>query len=317
MRKKYTQKFVESLLLEKNIKLHCKYKNCKQKLDVECLVCGLMDSVRWSPEFTNIKNRGDGCPQCSKNLKPTQEFIENFLLGKKIKLYDKYKNCKQKLDVECLNCGFHDFERWAPRLDNIQNGQTGCPDCYGNLKPTQKFVENFLLRKDIKLHSKYKNNRQKLDVECLNCGFHDFLGWAPTFNSIKSKGSGCPHCCSGKTQKHLFEILQKLENGWIFGFKNFDWLLGPKNKKRMEIDCWNPTRKIAIEYDGRQHYEPVLDFGGIKEFQKIQERDIRKNNLIASHPEDVKYFIRIPYWEPVTEENVKRILTENGVISFG
>ena len=34
---------------------------------------------------------------------------------------------------------------------------------------------------------------------------------------------------------------------------------------------------ICIEYDGRQHYQPVKDFGGETEFEKIKLRDNIKN----------------------------------------
>lgn len=42
--------------------------------------------------------------------------------------------------------------------------------------------------------------------------------------------------------------------------------------------------------------------------QKTKKLDQRKNKLISEHSEDVKIFIRIPYWEPITEENAKRLL---------
>ena len=31
------------------------------------------------------------------------------------------------------------------------------------------------------------------------------------------------------------------------------------------------------------------------------------------HPNEIKHFIRIPYWEPLTEENIRNILTKNGI----
>ena len=82
----------------------------------------------------------------------------------------------------------------------------------------------------------------------------------------------------------------------------------------MELDIYIADLKLAIEYDGKQHFKPIDFWGGIEQYQKTQHRDQLKNKLIAEHPEEVKHFIRIPYWEKLTEENVKRILTENKVV---
>lgn len=45
---------------------------------------------------------------------------------------------------------------------------------------------------------------------------------------------------------------------------------------RQHLDIWIPEYKIAIEYHGRQHYEPVDFFGGENGFLKTQERDKKK-----------------------------------------
>lgn len=48
---------------------------------------------------------------------------------------------------------------------------------------------------------------------------------------------------------------------------------------RQHLDIWIPEYNIAIEYHGRQHYEPVDFFGGEDTFLKTQERDKRKIKL--------------------------------------
>jgi hypothetical protein len=49
------------------------------------------------------------------------------------------------------------------------------------------------------------------------------------------------------------------------------------------IDIYFPHKNIAIEYQGRQHQEPVEYFGGEDSFEKQQERDKRKKSLCDSH----------------------------------
>lgn len=58
---------------------------------------------------------------------------------------------------------------------------------------------------------------------------------------------------------------------------------------RQHFDIWFPNWKIAVEYHGRQHFEPVEFFGGEKAFHKTVERDKRKADLSKRH--DVKLLI--------------------------
>ncbi|MDM8524283.1 hypothetical protein QUF80_13015 [Desulfococcaceae bacterium HSG8] len=45
------------------------------------------------------------------------------------------------------------------------------------------------------------------------------------------------------------------------------------------LDIWIPAWKIAIEYHGTQHFEPVEFFGGIEGFEATKKRDARKKRL--------------------------------------
>lgn len=48
---------------------------------------------------------------------------------------------------------------------------------------------------------------------------------------------------------------------------------------RQHLDIWIPEYSIAVEYHGRQHFEPVEFFGGQEAFEKSVLRDKRKENL--------------------------------------
>ncbi|MCW7494701.1 hypothetical protein ND861_18575 [Leptospira sp. 2 VSF19] len=52
-----------------------------------------------------------------------------------------------------------------------------------------------------------------------------------------------------------------------------DWL------GRQHFDIWFPNWKIAVEYHGKQHFEPVEFFGGASNFDKTVERDLRKAEI--------------------------------------
>jgi len=46
---------------------------------------------------------------------------------------------------------------------------------------------------------------------------------------------------------------------------------------------WIPEIKMAIEYNGLQHYEPVEFFGGQKGFEDTVNRDNRKRKKCKEH----------------------------------
>lgn len=48
---------------------------------------------------------------------------------------------------------------------------------------------------------------------------------------------------------------------------------------RQHLDIFIPELKLAIEYQGAQHFRPIKFFGGEKAFRKIQESDRRKKYL--------------------------------------
>lgn len=65
-----------------------------------------------------------------------------------------------------------------------------------------------------------------------------------------------------------------------------------KNKFQLPFDFYLPDYNICIEYDGKQHFEPVDLFGGEDGFAKRQKNDNIKNKYCLEHNITL---IRIPY----------------------
>ncbi|MDR0957515.1 MAG: hypothetical protein LBM09_03005, partial [Candidatus Nomurabacteria bacterium] len=61
---------------------------------------------------------------------------------------------------------------------------------------------------------------------------------------------------------------------------------------QQHYDIYIPKHKIAIEYQGDQHFRPVDFFGGEKVFKQNQERDLRKKQL--SKKNDIKLIEVLP-----------------------
>jgi hypothetical protein len=64
------------------------------------------------------------------------------------------------------------------------------------------------------------------------------------------------------------------------------------------FDVWIPSRNLAIEYNGKQHYEPVDFFGGDEGFKNQKRRDRRKAALCVKN--GVRLFI-VRYDEDMDE----------------
>lgn len=264
---KISHVFVEQKCLEKNIKLLSVYINSKTKMHVQCLTCGFYDFERWAPTYQDIL-RG-GCRKCAKNLKYTTEEVKKEFLKRNILLFSEYKGARTRLDVQCLVCGFRDPSRWSPLYDNVVHKGFGCPKCGRNLSPTLEEVRQFLFDKNIRLLSdKYKNSQQKLEVECLICGFCDFEKWHPMYNTIHDDSGGCP-ICARKKQKQTnlkrygfehptqnAEIARKAARNTAKNYILFHW------KTNEEIVCRASYERVIVDWlnETKQEFDWQIPF---------------------------------------------------------
>jgi hypothetical protein len=80
----------------------------------------------------------------------------------------------------------------------------------------------------------------------------------------------------------------------------------PKWLGRQHFDVWVPSRNIAVEYHGEQHYLAVQAFGGAAGLQRTRERDARKRKL--AHENGI-HLIEISFNDPFTDEWLSGRLT--------
>lgn len=208
------------------------------------------------------------------NKKTTEEFINQSKTIHKNK-YDyslvTYKASKTNVDIICPIHGI-----FSQRPNDHLCGK-GCPRCYDNRRgKTLLLTTEEFIKKAKEVHSNkydysksvYTNTRTKIDIICPIHGL-----FSQKANGHLN-GKGCPKCNSSHGENNVREFL--LKNNIVFvEQKRFN---NCKNKKALPFDFYLKELNVCIEYQGRQHYEPVDVFGGEEGLVVRTKNDLIKRN---------------------------------------
>lgn len=109
-----------------------------------------------------------------------------------------------------------------------------------------------------------------------------FLIWTRTDRKPRSKG-----------EREVIAYLNK--NGYKYR-REYRIRCNLGFQRNVYIDFYLPKENVFIEYNGRQHYEPVEYFGGEEQFERQQKRDAWVRHYCIDH--GIK-LIEIPYYSDV------------------
>ena len=210
--------------------------------------------------------------KCDKNPKhKSEQFKLHALCG-----FDKSKNASS-----CRQC--NSFAQWC--LDN---------DC-------QEYLE--VWRYDL-------NNIDPTEISFgshIECGFYcnkcdDIFQTTP--NIITTHGLFCPVCNTSKSKGEIV-ISNILDKNFIQyqSQKTFDNLIGIGGGN-LSYDFCLPDYNMLIEFQGKQHEEPIDYFGGKEQFECQQEHDRRKRKYAVDH--NIK-LLEIWYYD---FDNIEQIIME-------
>jgi hypothetical protein len=301
MGKALSHNYIVKLLKNNNIIIVSgTYKNCNTKLLLMCKVCGYEYYCSYS-SFRKSK-----CASCSEVLKHSITKCREVAALKNGRcLSSVYNNAKELLQWECAK-----GHMWHANFDNIKNKNKWCAICAGVSKHDLSFIKEFAgLMGGECLSKSYKNAHTKLSWQCKKG--HT---WMACFDSLLNGKTWCPSCKTGRTVTKIKDILCRIYPDYkiLTEYNKFGWL---KNRRRMRLDLFVPEIKLAIEYDGEQHFKEVKIFGGESKLKYIQKMDKIKNLKIANNKNDIKHFVRISFLEKITEGNIRNILQQYGVPS--
>ncbi len=232
----------------------------------------------WKASYSSIQS-GRRCLICFGNVPKVVDDYHELASIRNFKFAgDKFPQNIQ--EITKWKCKFD--HAWKACYNNIRNGN-GCPEC------TNRIPKNLDNYKDIAKSKGFEyilNEIPKTTQDSID-GWKDIKGhiWSSNYNGIQ-QNHGCPLCKSRRSEKLCREILQELFEV-KFPTKKPLFLRG------LELDCYNEDLKLALEYNGKQHYEFVEFFHKTEEkFNKLKERDQKKYKLCEAN--NIKLII-VPY----------------------
>jgi len=199
----------------------------------------------------------------------------------------------------CPVCGYE----WRASVGSRVRGN-GCAVCAGQevLKGYNDLESNYPeIAKE--WHPTLNGSLKPSDVTCHN---DQRIFWIcehghiwPSIIAHRTNGTGCPICNVSKGEKEVLELLKKHNIVFKIQYK-FD---NCKYERPLPFDfaIMNTKNELVflIEYDGKQHFEPI-DFANKGEkwakeqFELVQTKDKIKNNYCKKNNIPL---LRIPYTE--------------------
>lgn len=293
------EEYVKKLSIENpKIEVIGEYINSKTKILHHCLI----HDICWEIAPDKALRRKSGCPECAKEsfyntrAKTRDIYISELSIkNPNIELTGDYLGNKKLTQHRCRK---HNY-LFDAMPDTMLSG-CGCKYCkseklkYYHLKTEDYYIEEITEKNpNVKLIGKYYDGSTPTEHLCL---IHN-ISWCPTPAYIL-QGGVCPECKAEKISKGERYISEWLTT-YGFEYEPQKIFSDCCDIKPMPFDFYLPKQNIIIEYDGRQHFEPIEYFGGQEKFEIQQRHDNMKNEYCKNNGISL---LRIPYFKDIEEE---------------
>lgn len=101
-----------------------------------------------------------------------------------------------------------------------------------------------------------------------SCGNQNFI-YVDSHSLRRGNTLSCG-CLKSKDELKLLQILNQLNISYEYQKTFSDCKI---IDKKLSFDFYLPDYKIILEYDGKQHFEPIQCFGGEARYKEQQKRD--------------------------------------------
>ena len=214
--------------------------------------------------------RGDNCPKCVRenDKLDTIEFIRRAreLYGNRYD-YSKaiYTRWCDDITIICPKHGEF-IQRAGSHLSGNKCKQCHLEDCVTDVDEVihnARMVHGDTYEYDA---SSYRKTKLPMRIKCKK---HGWFKMTP-FQHISARGK-CKKC----TESYGEKIIRMCLDQWGIPYRQ-EYRI--KNQQR--LDFYLPENRLAIEFNGLQHYKPVKTFGGMETLLRNRERDKTKKKTL-------------------------------------
>jgi len=198
MTRKLSDKQARKIMLAAKLKPIEPYKSAWTNWKCICLKCG----QTCNPKYGNIKNRGGGCPECSKvkrglNKRTSHNVAEKYMLKAGLKPLEPYRTAHLEWKCRCLVCSrIITTTYWS--VKNTKSSKLGCATCKG-VKVDLKKVMKKMKEAKLKPLEPYQNNAYLWKCKHIECGETVYV----PYKEIQAGQGGCGICRYKKTSAKL------------------------------------------------------------------------------------------------------------------
>lgn len=245
--------------------------------------------------WSSIRDKKCSCGLCNGFGRTTNEFKK--IIAEKlpnITVLGEYQGAKKP--IQC-KCEIHNYI-WNPKASNLLTG-FGCPKC-GYVKSglaSRRSAED--RREELEaFHNKItflhvpEVSTENVLCQCNECG----KTWEALFGNMMkpNRKNKCPYCSASVGEIKIMQFLDKFK----FKYETQKRFSNCKDQFVLPFDFYLPEDNLLIEFDGEQHYHPILrgshKQSSEEDFKLVQKHDLIKTEYCKKHNIPL---LRVPYWE--------------------
>lgn len=243
-----------------------------------------------------------GCKKCGKEISnQKQSRNKDEFIKKANEKWDEFYNYDKFIYIlsstkSIIICPIHGEFQQTPNI----HLRSGCKKCgYEKLSNKMKMEYNKFFNICNEKHnfkydyceSIYVNSRTKIKIKCPVHGYFNQNSQA------HFSGSGCPSCNESRGELAIRNFLESKPVDYIRE-KQFDNCL---KTLPLPFDFYLPKYNLCIEFDGIQHFKPLIFFGGENALEYRKNNDEIKNQYCMNNNINL---LRISYKEIKNVENI-------------
>lgn len=183
--------------------------------------------------------------------------------------------------------------------------QTPANHLYSGHRPERikrKDTESFIIDSNLIHDNRYDYSKTDYKTSVIKvtitCKIHGDFSQTPNSHLC---GYGCPNCNESRGEKEIAKFLNKNDITYSRQHKFY----GCRNIFELPFDFYIPSMRACVEFDGKQHYEPMELFGGVSTHEQLKINDKIKSDYCEDNYINL---IRIRYDQ---YDDIYQILWEN------